>query len=494
MQHLKDLQQLSARLRALGAQALCVDDRKLQAGDAFIAWPGYGVDARQFVTGALARGAVACVVESEGVDAWGFDDARIYALAGLKAQAGALAADFYGQPSAHLAVCAFTGTNGKTSSTWWLAQALEQLAAKGKTGPCGIIGTLGVGRIHALRSTGLTTPDPITVQAQLQQFVTQQCGVCAIEASSIGLLEGRMQGVQVHTAVLTNFTQDHLDYHGSMDAYWQAKELLFRWPNLRAAVINADDAKAQSVLQLCQASGVKTYTYSLDAAADLSASNIQFLQQGLRFDIAYQGAVQTLQLPLYGAYNIANVLGVIATLLSLGHSFNDAIAACAALTAVPGRMELLTQAGSADVLVDYAHTPDALEQSLKALRPSAAARGGKVWCVFGCGGNRDAAKRPLMGAVAERYADKVVLTSDNPRDENPAAILAEISAGLSQAPAHTELDRAQAIRWALRHADARDVILLAGKGHEDYQEISGVKRYFSDQAEVLKVWGQGVGA
>ena len=484
MQHLEDLQQLSARLHALGAQTLCVDDRKLQAGDVFIAWPGYGLDARQFVAGALARGAVACVVEAEGVDAWGFDDARIYALAGLKAQAGALAADFYGQPSAHLAVCAFTGTNGKTSSTWWLAQALEQLAAQGKTGPCGIIGTLGVGRIHALRSTGLTTPDPITVQAQLQQFVAQQCGVCAIEASSIGLQEGRMQGVKIHTAVLTNFTQDHLDYHGSMDAYWQAKELLFRWPNLRAAVINADDAKAQSVLQLGQASGVKTYTYSLESAADISAQKIEFLGQGLRFDIAYQGAVQTLQLPLYGAYNIANVLGVIATLLSLGHGFSDAIAACAALTAVPGRMELLTHADSPAVLVDYAHTPDALEQSLKALRRSAAARGGKVWCVFGCGGNRDAAKRPLMGAVAERYADKVVLTSDNPRNENPAAILAEISAGFSLAPVHTELDRALAIRWALRHADACDVILLAGKGHEDYQEIKGKKYYFCEKEVV----------
>lgn len=494
MQHLDDLQQLSARLQALGAKALCVDDRKLQADDAFIAWPGYGIDARQFVAGALARGAVACVVEAQGAAAWDLNDERVYAVTGLKAQAGALAALFYGQPSAQLAVCAFTGTNGKTSSTWWLAQALEQLAAQGLSGPCGIIGTLGVGRINALRSTGLTTPDPITVQAQLQSFVAQQCSVCAVEASSIGLVEGRMQGVQVHTAILTNFTQDHLDYHGSMDAYWLAKESLFRWPNLRAAVLNADDAKTPTLLELCQARGVKTYTYSVSAVANLQAQNIEFLAQGLRFDVAYEGSVQSLQLPLYGAYNIANVLGVVATLLSLGHSFADAVAACRTLTAVPGRMELLVQAASANVVVDYAHTPDALEQSLKALRPSAAARGGKIWCIFGCGGNRDSAKRPLMGAIAERYADAVVLTSDNPRDENPLDILAAIRAGFRQAPAHIEADRARAIRWALRHAAACDVILLAGKGHEDYQEIDGVKRYFSDQAEVRKAWAEGVAA
>ena len=222
--------------------------------------------------------------------------------------------------------------------------------------------------------------------------------------------------------------------------------------------------------------------------------NIEFLAQGLRFDVAYEGSVQSLQLPLYGAYNIANVLGVVATLLSLGHSFADAVAACRTLTAVPGRMELLVQAASANVVVDYAHTPDALEQSLKALRPSAAARGGKIWCIFGCGGNRDSAKRPLMGAIAERYADAVVLTSDNPRDENPLDILAAIRAGFRQAPAHIEADRARAIRWALRHAAACDVILLAGKGHEDYQESDGVKRYFSDQAEVRKAWAEGVAA
>ena len=490
----QEMRDVAFRLRQLGASALVADSRQLQAGQAgkmgqaFVAWPGYGVDARQFVTGALAAGAVACVVEAQGVEAWDFQDARVLPVLGLKAQAGALAAAFYDQPSVALKLCAITGTNGKTSSSWWLAQAIEQLPVHYGLGGCGIVGTLGVGRMGALQHTGLTTPDPIRLQAALAQMQRDGCGVCAIEASSIGLVEGRMAGSQIHTAIFTNFTQDHLDFHGDMASYWQAKAQLFDWPQLQGAVINADDDKAADLIAHCRARGVACWTYSLRNPADVYADNISFSSAGASFAVHITGQRYAMTLPLYGHYNISNVLGVLASLLSLGVSAADAVQACRQLRAVPGRMEVLQCAGWPTAVVDYAHTPDALEKSLQALQPIARAANGKLWVVFGCGGNRDGSKRALMGAVAERDADAVVVTSDNPRNEDPAAIAEAILAGMQQPPCRVELDRAAAIAWALRQAEPQDVVLIAGKGHEDYQELRGQKTHFADQEEVQKMW------
>lgn len=486
----QDIHALAAKLQAMGATALVADSRKLQAGQVFVAWPGYGLDARQFVVSALAAGASACVIEAEGAQNWGFQDARIFSVHGLKARAGELAAAFYDQPTAKLKLCAITGTNGKTSSSWWLAQAIEQLPAKYGLGGCGLVGTLGVGRMGALAYTGLTTPDPITLQAQLAQMHRDGCGACAMEASSIGLVEGRMAGSQIHTAVFTNFTQDHLDYHGDMASYWKAKLSLFDWPGLRAAVVNLDDVKGLELLVHCRDRGLACYSYSVVRPADVYAENISFSNAGARFTLRIAGQAYAMALPLYGAYNISNVLGVIATLLSLGVAAGDAVVACSQLRAVPGRMEVLQYAGWPTAVVDYAHTPDALEKSLQALQTITQAAGAKLWVVFGCGGNRDGSKRPLMGAAAQQNADIVVLTSDNPRDEDPAAIAQAVLAGMQKMPVRVELDRAAAIAWALDQAAPQDVVLIAGKGHEDYQEVRGQKTHFSDQEEVRKMWSK----
>ena len=476
-------------LHQMGAQGLVADSRKLQPGQAFIAWPGYGLDARQFVAEALAGGAAACVVEAQGLEVWDFaQDPRVLAVPQLKLCAGELASAFYADPSAALKLCAMTGTNGKTSSSWWLAQAIAQLPAHYGLGACALVGTLGIGRIGALQLTGLTTPDPMTLQAQLAQLQAAGCGACAMEASSIGLAEGRLAGLRIHTALFTNFTQDHLDYHGDMASYWQAKASLFDWPGLRAAVVNQDDAQAGVLLQRCQERGLPCWTYSVLGPASVYASDISFSSAGVRFVVHIAADKFALDLPLYGLYNISNVLGVLAVLLSFGVSAADAAQACRHLRAVPGRMEVLHHADWPASVVDYAHTPDALEKSLQALRPVAQAAGGKLWVLFGCGGNRDGSKRPLMGQAAERHADVVVLSSDNPRDEDPATIAQAVLAGMQQRPIHIELDRAAAIAWALRRAAPQDVLLIAGKGHEDYQEVRGQKMHFSDQEEVRKMW------
>ena len=542
-------------LRARGVRTLTTDSRRVVAGvpgAAFIAWPGYALDGRRFVPAALAAGASACLVEAEGAAQLLTDVAsspKVAALAGLKAATGALASAFMGTPSARLKVIAITGTNGKTSTAWWLAQALTALGQR-----CGVIGTLGVGEppatlpvgqlaqaapavqaaqassapaLIAITFTGLTTPDPVTLQAGLKQFADAGFTACAIEASSIGLSEQRLTGTQIATAVFTNFTQDHLDHHGSMANYWQAKAALFAWPGLRAAVLNVDDAQGAVLAQTLQAlppasgsapasastsapptqSAPDVWTCSITGAARLRATALRYEGGGLCFDLHEQrpeGEVRVgVTTQLIGAYNVANLLGVIGALRASGVALNDAAAACARLTPVPGRMQRVTASDRTaaepsstpqpqpQVVVDYAHTPDALEHALRALQPFATERGGALWCVFGCGGNRDAGKRPLMGAIAQQLATQLVVTSDNPRHEAPAAILAQISAGLGADAAHALAkvavieDRRAAIEHAVRHADARDVILVAGKGHETDQDIAGVKHHFSD-AEVAR--------
>ena len=471
-------------LRSHVTGALRTDSRRVVPGDGFIAWPGAATDGRSHVPAALAAGAAACLVEQDGVAAFGLDDTRVAAYPRLKAATGPIAAAYFEQPSAQLDVLAVTGTNGKTSTAWWLAQALSGLPAPEEAIPCAVVGTLGIGVPPAVEYNGLTTPDPVLLQQQFRRFVAEGIRACAIEASSIGLAERRLDGTAIRVAIFTNFTQDHLDYHGSMAAYWEAKAELFRWPGLQAAVVNLDDPQSDVLLGQIPDTGIDVWTVAIHQPARLQALDVGLGPQGLRFTVREQDESYLLETRLIGQYNVSNLLGVLAAMRVLGVPLAAAVQACRQLQPVPGRMECAGGGGEPLVAVDYAHTPDALDKALEALRPMAVERGGQLWCVFGCGGDRDARKRPLMGCVAQQRADRVVLTSDNPRSEDPLTILAQIRQGLPpSATVEVELDRAQAIAGVLGRAAAQDVVLIAGKGHEDYQEVAGVRRPFSDMAQ-----------
>ncbi|MEO7852890.1 MAG: UDP-N-acetylmuramoyl-L-alanyl-D-glutamate--2,6-diaminopimelate ligase, partial [Rubrivivax sp.] len=437
-------------------------------------------------------------VEADGLEAFGFDDERIAALPQLAQRSGMVADAYFDHPSRALKVLAVTGTNGKTSTSWWLAHALTALGQR-----CAVVGTLGAGEpfslesatadAAALQATGLTTPDAVAMHRVLRGFVDGGVAACAIEASSIGLQQHRLDGVCIRVALFSNLTQDHLDHHGSMAAYWAAKRALFDWPGLQAAVLNIDDARGRQLADELRATPLSLWTCSTEsgaadnrAAGHLHASAVRHEAAGLAFDLTEGPRQLPVRSRLIGEFNVANLLLVIGGLRALGIALDDAVRAVAVLQPVPGRMQRVAAAATnvPDVVVDYAHTPDALEKALQALRPLARSRGGKLWCVFGCGGNRDTGKRAPMGTVAQRGADQVVLTSDNPRGERPAAILAQIAAGMTGgAPPLIIEDRRGAIVYAVRHAKAADVILVAGKGHETTQEIGGVKRAFSDVGE-----------
>ena len=483
MRHLSNAAEAVQWLRQRVTGTLQTDSRLVVPGDGFIAWPGAATDGRAHIASATARGATACLVEQVGMEAFDLSGAPTAALQGLKAATGEIAAQWFGQPSHALQVVAFTGTNGKTSSACWLAGALQNSELLAHA-PCGLVGTLGMGLLPHLENTGMTTPDPVRLQRAFRQMVDAGVRTCAIEASSIGLAEHRLAGTRIRVAVFTNFTQDHLDYHHSMDAYWQAKTALFDWPALQAAVINIDDAHGLALHgALSERLDLDVWSTSMQRSARLQAQDITFGEVGLRFTVVEGDERYALQTTVIGDYNVANLLGVIAAMRALGVPLARAVSACAALQPVPGRMECIALPGQPLVAVDYAHTPDALQQALRALRPLAQERGGQLWCVFGCGGERDASKRPLMGAAAQHHADWVVLTSDNPRSENPAHILHQVVQGtIAGQTVRVEVDRAAAIALALSEADARDVVLIAGKGHEDYQETKGIRRPFSDMA------------
>jgi len=501
MQLLHNAPEAARWLRSHVKGELRTDSRLVQEGDGFIAWPGAATDGRRYVAQALAQGAAACLMEEDGHIPWlaGLQapqvDSKLACMTGLKAQTGLVADAYYEQPSQALNVLAVTGTNGKTSTAWWLAQALSSPALQQA---CGLVGTLGVGQLPHLMSTGMTTPDPVLLQRQFRTFSDAGVLHCAIEASSIGLAEHRLDGTRIRVAVFTNFTQDHLDYHGDMTAYWSAKAALFDWAGLQAAVINIDDAQGAVLAQQLQGGPLQVWTCSKNptehSTARLLARALPHAD-GLAFEVIEGDQVQTLHTRLMGEYNIDNLLGVIGCLRALGFDLLDCVRACAHLSAVPGRMQRV----SVDIasmnahgernlplaVVDYAHTPDAIAHALAALRSQAKNRGGRLWCVLGCGGDRDGSKRPLMAAAAEAAADQVVLTSDNPRSEKPEAILAAMVAGLRiPQQAHVQLDRALAIAQTLAQAADQDVILVAGKGHETEQEIMGVRHPFSDEAHV----------
>jgi UDP-N-acetylmuramoyl-L-alanyl-D-glutamate--2,6-diaminopimelate ligase len=489
MDQLQTPGQAAQWLRQRVAGGLWTDSRKVGTGDGFIAWPGAATDARCYVAGVLDAGAQACLVERDGVESYGFTDSRVAAYPGLKLATAPIAAEFFGHPSRQLDLLAVTGTNGKTSTAWWLAQALGRLKR-----PCGVVGTLGMGQPDAMVFNGLTTPDPVLLQQQLRRWVDDGFAACALEASSIGIAEHRLDATTIRVAVFTNFTQDHLDYHGDMASYWAAKARLFGWPGLKAAVLNIDDAKGEALAGALQGSGLDVWTVSCAAPARLRAQAIHQGEDGMSFDVLEGESRHRLSTGLVGLYNVSNLLGVMAALRALGLPLREVVQACAHLPPVPGRMDVISVPGRPLVVVDYAHTPDALEKVLGALRPLAEGRAGHLWCVFGCGGERDAGKRPLMAAIAEKGADQVVVTSDNPRSEDPAVIIGQVLQGFQRgAKVEVQADRALAIANTVARADARDVILIAGKGHENYQESAGVKLPFSDKAQAEAALGQGAG-
>ena len=475
-----------------GAQ-LTTDSRRVRAGDVFLAFPGEAGDGRDYIAQAAKAGARAILFDDAGDFQW--DDSVMLPhlpVHDLAKTAGRIAHEWYGQPDHDMLCIAITGTNGKTSCAQWLGQALSLQRM-----PTAVVGTLGIGQWRngasgLFNATGFTTPDAVQLHRELAEQKKQGAVALAIEASSIGLVQRRLHELHVDVAVLTNFSRDHLDFHGTMQAYEAAKTRLFGWPGLKHAVINLDDAMGQRLLAYVRknhpALVVTGYSIEPDRLPTttqdvslLSATDIRVNQQGTSFMLhspSGQGVVRT---QLIGQFNVSNVLAIAGVMFSQGMSWQTVVSALESLVAVPGRMQQLGGVDAPLVVIDYAHTPDALEKALETLRPVAQARQGELWCVFGCGGDRDAGKRALMGAAAS-LADYLVVTSDNPRSEEPADIIAQIIAGAE--PAGTKLqvieDRASAILHAIRHAGKNDVVLVAGKGHEDYQEVKGRRFAFRD--------------
>jgi UDP-N-acetylmuramyl tripeptide synthase len=538
--------------RQLPAQArLSADSRTIAAGDVFVAYPGETSDGRTYISQAVAAGAGAIVVEQAGAEAFepilAKSGTPSLQVEGLRRRAGELAAAYLDEPTARLTVVAVTGTNGKTSCTHWIAQGYSSRATAraggGADAKAGVIGTLGAGVPGDLSAPTLTTPDAIGLQQQFAAFAGRGMELVAVEASSIGLQQGRLNGTRIAVAVLTNLTRDHLDYHVTMQAYAAAKARLFAWPTLEAMVVNLEDPASAEMLNAADPDLRRIGYLVNDGAAgrdpedpladagerSTSCSDLltitpiegegRFVLTHFRSrngttkrdpeaDAGTKGAADEaadeaagdageaggadsvdLRLALIGRFNQSNVLAVAGVWLALGWTLAEMAAELEKLRPVPGRLQVIGDPANRHeplAVVDYAHTPDAIANALQALRPLADRRGGRLWCVFGAGGNRDPGKRAPMGAAAQAHADTLVLTSDNPRNENPAAIIAQLRAGLSRAPHLVEPDRALAIATALRSADPADVVLIAGKGHETYQEIAGERHAFSDAEQARR--------
>jgi len=460
--------------RKLVLSGLSLDSRRVRPGDGFFALRGTQEHGIKFAASAVQRGARVVLAEAPVVDAEPLDVPVVW-VENLHALVGEIAARFYERPAEAMRVIGITGTNGKTSCVQLLAQALSLLGHRAAS-----IGTLGAGVHGQLREGERTTPDVISVHALLADFRDAGVSHVAMEVSSHALQQGRVNAVDFEVAGFTNLTRDHLDYHGSMEAYGAAKAKLFDWPGLRGAVINIDDAfGAELATQVVEGAQVLRCSANDAGEAEIVASAIVTSSEGLAFHLRTPWGSHKFNSHLLGRFNVANLLIVAGCLGAMGEPFANIVTALEALQPVNGRMSRLGgMHGEPLVVVDYAHTPDALEQALSALRAHCA---GRLICVFGCGGERDAGKRPLMGEIAARLADIAIVTDDNPRGEDADAIVAQIVAGMRAAPAMTvERDRAQAIAQALQLAQTGDVVLVAGKGHETYQDGPAGKRPFDD--------------
>jgi len=471
---------------------LVSDSRRVKPGDVFFAYPGEAADGRRYIGAAIEAGAAAVVHEADGFTWDAAFTVPHLAVSGLKKNAGPIAHAVLDYPDGAMFTVAVTGTNGKTSCALWTAQTLARLGEA-----AAVIGTLGVGLIKGKTAsepqfdvTGYTTPDAVLLAQKLADLKKAGASALAIEASSIGLVQERTAGMHVDVAIFTNLTRDHLDFHGDMESYEAAKVKLFEWDGLKHAVVNLDDPAGQRLVAHLRANFpalvVTGYTIAAAAAPEgvavLRAGGMRSKNAGTEFQVETPQGNATVRTQLVGNYNVSNTLAVLGALLAKGVVLKAAVDAIETLVPAPGRMQQMGGSDAPMVVIDYAHTPDALEKTLDALRQVALDRGGQLWCVFGCGGDRDPGKRPQMGRIAQN-ADQVLVTSDNPRSEEPASIIAQIVAGMDTSQAarvQTVEDRAAAILLAVKQAARQDVILLAGKGHEPYQEIKGRKMPFSD--------------
>lgn len=466
---------------------LVLDSRQVQPHDLFIAIKGSHLDGRQYIPNAIKQGASAILIDADNPTenmTWQ-QNVPLIPIYQLQAKLGAIAARFYDYPSRKLRMFGVTGTNGKTSCTHFIAQILQAMQM-----PCGIIGTLGSGFYGALGEPGLTTPDAITLQAMLQQFVDAKADAVAMEVSSHSIDQGRVNGIEFAIGLFTNLTQDHLDYHGTMEAYSEVKKRFFTELPTQQVVINADDEYgANWILDLAKQKPVYIYSMQKPHAnyahlPSVYTENIALSLQGIKATVHTPWGNGVLHVPLVGQFNLSNVLAVLTTLCASGFSFAEVLRHLTQLKPVPGRMQTLGGSGQPLVVVDYAHTPDALEKVLQALRAHTT---GKLICVFGCGGDRDPGKRPLMAKITEKIADLVIVTNDNPRHEDPEEIAKQICQGFSY-PERVKvmLDRSKAIENSIQWAKAEDCVLIAGKGAERYQQMGDIKTPFDDVEQVSR--------
>lgn len=459
------------------------DSREVRPGSLFVAVPGLAVDGRAFVADAERSGAVAVLSEAPAPAAQ--VGIPVVEIDGLTARRGEIAARFFGSPSKHMVVVAVTGTNGKTSCSHFIAQALSASGRK-----CGVLGTLGFGFPGSVEAPGLTTPGAIELQRRLAKIRDRGADSVALEASSHGLAQDRLNGTQIHVAVLTNITRDHLDYHETFAAYRAAKRRLFEWGDLDAAVINRDDPCFDEFVAATSARTVVSYSVN-DQRADVYCASLTFRPDGFDAEVVTLWGAGSVSSALLGDFNVSNLLSTIAVLGLMGGDIQDICRWAAGVEGAAGRMDLLKADAGPSVVIDYAHTPDALEKALNALNRHKSSR---LFCIVGCGGDRDKGKRPMMGALAADLADVAILTSDNPRGEDPQAIIDDMMASLPAAHrVHAIVDRAEAIAMALADAGEGDIVLIAGKGHEDYQDIGGRRIQYSDYAEVAKHIGERAG-
>lgn len=461
---------------------LALNSRDVESGDVFFAMPGSQADGRDYIDMALERKAAAIVYEKAGagLETDQVDNVPLLAVHGLREVLGPIASRYYGFPSNRLRVLGVTGTNGKTTVAYLIAQALDYLDT-----PCAYFGSIGTGQVGDLQHSELTTLDSIQLHGSIAEAVRSEFLALAMEVSSHGLDQGRVNGVEFDVGIFTNLTRDHLDYHGTFEKYGLAKRKLFEFPGMLVMVINTDDAFGREMAEFCRTeTAADCLTYGINQGADICPKNIEFGPRRTAFELNLEGQCRSMESTLIGRINLSNILATVGALQSLQMRPEDIVEAIRHVSAPPGRMELLR--GSCrlpGVVVDYAHTPDALENALCSLRELCS---GKLIAVFGCGGERDTGKRPLMGAIAERYADKVILTSDNPRREPPEQILEAIKSGMQSSPEVCP-DRGEAIRLAIEQSAQDDLILVAGKGHERYQMTNEGVLNFSDSRRVKEL-------
>ncbi|NND90372.1 MAG: UDP-N-acetylmuramoyl-L-alanyl-D-glutamate--2,6-diaminopimelate ligase [Granulosicoccus sp.] len=483
-------------LPPVSVSGVCLDSRLVRAGDAYLAVAGATTHGMRFADAAVAAGAVAVVCSAQAmqlhdqvVGSLRESGIPVIGIEGLDRRCAEIASRFYGAPDEGMTVIAVTGTDGKTSVCRFITQAFTAIGQ-----PCGYIGTLGWGMGDALQSTELTTPDAVTLRRMLAVMKSQGASVVALEASSHGLAEGRLDGLHLDVAVLTNLGRDHLDYHETLEAYRAAKAMLFSWPGLASRVVNSGDRFGQEMLAV--PGDVRRYAYCSGAAVSslgsdpgvdvvtITAHDVICDDRGLHFTLQDAEATASINTPLLGSFNVDNLLACYASLRACGVAANQASHSLAAVAPVAGRMERFGRPGGATVVVDYSHTPQALGAAIEASRVHCH---GSLWVVFGCGGDRDPGKRAPMAAAAEA-ADHVVLTDDNPRTERSEDIIRDALQGFVNPSAVTVIgDRARAIEYAITHAARKDLVLIAGKGHEDYQVIGTTRHPFSDRAQVLSV-------